>query len=454
MNTNSITKYLRGGVAALGLGALLLTAGCGPAEETPGGSNLLSLNMDLPASLTGGQANSSPTGVAARAAGATKVLNTRSSDAAPCFYNGVEDDDLFRNGYRMTKFMVSAVATWTCITDVIIELAAVIPPTGVIMESGNDTTASDYQPDEPTHFSVSEDSPTQTTVRLYYGYDRATPPTSGDTADFFISWNEADNGDITGRLVIDASAMNPVNRAADDPVAMRIDFSYTDTAKVADMFLRFDAGNQWADGFRIEVTRDLTANPLEQVFTARGLMAMKDQFMPVAGITELPDLRMYTVSDRLGEGAAVAEFVNIALPLEIDPSTGDHLGNYLFDKTDIYFFDADQTSAQPWDWVEKTITDSQYRGGRNLVTMGTGDIINFLGLPLTYFSGTECNNEGDDCTVMLNAIFSDGFAGQEQNQGSDPMDWRSAAITSPAYLTTVYPNGTDWTGAFDPVFMP
>ncbi len=130
------------------------------------------------------------------------------------------------------------------------------------------------------------------------------------------------------------------------------------------------------------------------------------------------------------------------------------MGNYIFDKTDIYFFDADQRAAEPWDWIDKTITDSQYRGGRNLTTITGTDIINFLGLSLTYFSGTECTNVGDDCTDMLNAVFADGFADQEQNQGSDPMDWRSTAITSPAYLGSVYPNGSDWVGAFEPVFTP
>ncbi len=455
MNTHSLTSYLRGGAVALGLGALLLTAGCGGSgSSSSADSDLLSLNMDLPASLTGGQTVGTPRGITARAVGASKLITTRSSDAEPCFYNGVEDDDLFRNGYRMTKFMVSAVATWTCVTDVIIELAETIPQTGEIVEGDNDLNAANYDADEPTHYSVTEDSATQTTVRLYYGYDRAVPPTSGDNEDFFISWNTAENGDVSGRLIVDGSAIDPMNRDPEDPIAMRIDFDYTEMAKTADMFLQFDSGNPWAEGFRIEVVRDLTASPLGQVFTARGLMAMNAQFMPVTGITEVPELRMYTVSDRLGEGAAIAEFVDISLPLEIDATTGDHLGNYLFDKTDIYFFDADQTSAEPWDWVEKSITDSQYRGERNLVGVTTADIITWLGLPLSYFAGNECNNIGDDCTTLLNAIFTDGFADQEQNQGADPMDWRSAAIVSPDYLTSVYPNGSDWTGAFDLVFTP
>lgn len=46
------------------------------------------------------------------------------------------------------------------------------------------------------------------------------------------------------------------------------------------------------------------------------------------------------------------------------------------------------------------------------------------------------------------------FRRQEPNQGSDPLDWRSMAITSPDYLTTVYPNGVSWDGAFDPSYTP
>ena len=256
--------------------------------------------------------------------------------------------------------------------------------------------------------------------------------------------------------MVNGLSIDTENRNQEDPINMRIDFTYTDTdtAKVAEMFLRFDAGNEWADGLRIEVTKDLTASPLDQVYTARGLIDMKAQFLPVIGISEIPQLRMFTVSDRLGEGAAVAEFVDVSLPLEVDAMTGDTLGNYIFDKTDTYFFDANQDSATPWDWIDKTITDSQYRGGRSMVTIMESDVIAFLSLSPTYFSGTECANVGDDCTVMLNAIFGDGFAEQEQNQGMNPMDWRSTAITSPAYLNSVYPNGSDWVGAFDLSFMP
>ncbi len=299
-------------LAIAALGALLAITGCSNSSDTTvTDSPTKLLDLGLPDSLTGGV---STVAVRSNIPRAASISKTTATDE-PCFYLGAEDDDVFRNGYRMTQFMVSAVATWTCLTDTIIDLSKSLPHDGLIQEAENDTNAANYEADEPTHYSVSDDSATQTTVRVYYGYSRDTPPTSGDNPGLFISWDEAANGEITGRLIIDATTIDPANRDPEDPTTMRIDFIDTDTAKVADMFLRFDTGNAWADGLRIEVNKDLTASPLGQVFTARGLMEMKAQFAPVAGITELPQLRMYTVSDRLGEGAAVAEFVDVSLPL-------------------------------------------------------------------------------------------------------------------------------------------
>ena len=228
--------------------------------------------------------------------------------------------------------------------------------------------------------------------------------------------------------------------------------------------MKFDEGNEWANGFHIEVNKDLTASPFEQVFTARGIINMKRQFIDVADIGELPMLRMYTVSDRVGEGAAIAEFNDVALPLELNADTDNHLGNYLFDKLDTYFFDADQTVNEPWDWIHKTFTFAEFRGDRTTRAIGGSlfpefdpsldKIVDELGLPASYFTGTECAKVRDDCVELLNAIFASGFADQEPNQGMDPNDWRSAALQEFDYLETVYPNGVDWGGAFEYEFTP
>jgi len=410
----------------------------------------IALDMQIPNSLTGALTvvSSSPMALQASA----------QSVDTPCTFAG-SDDEPFRNGYEMTKFMVSAVATWTCITDTLMEISASISHDGSIYAADNHTDSEHYEPDEPTHYSIADDSETQTTIKLYYGYDRDVPPLAFEDPQFYISWDQRENGNVEGRLVIDGTNIDRENRHIEDPTMMRLDFRYTDTEKLANMYLRFDEGNEWADGFRIEVRKDLTANALGQVFTARGLMNMKAQFFPVVGIDELPALQMFTVSNRLGDGAAIAEFKDVSLSLALNSNTANHLGHYMFDKTDKYFFDADQTSNEPWDWVHKTFSFAEYRGGRTTpLTGGTGEdpfdpsldqIIIFLGLPDTYFSGSECNVVNDRCVELLNAVFEKDFAGQEPNQGADPEDWRSSAIANPSYLESVFPNGSDWVGAFD-----
>ncbi len=424
-------------------------------EETKVDPNhsAVKLSLNLPASMTGADSSST-------SARGMHLAATRSS---PCWYPGVADEEPFRNGYNMNKFMVSAVATWTCVADTAIEIVNYVPHDGDIHHTKNDTQADNYKSDEPTHYSVSDDTATQTTVRLYYGYDRATPPTADSHPGFFLAWNKTSDDDLAGRIVFDAMEVNPQRENKEDPVIMRMDFTYSAQQKFATMYLQFDDNNPWADGLRIEVTQDLLANPLNQVFTARGLMAMKAQFSPADGISELPRLQMFTVADQLGEGATAAEFADLSLALPLNASSGNHLGNYLFTKTDLYFFDADQSTSEPWDYIYKTVTASTYRGGRTTPASGgtwlpfdpsQDMIINALQLDANYFTGSACAAVGDDCNALLNAIIRDGFAGQEKNQGADPGDWRSSAIAAPAYLSTVYPNGSDWTDAFTMEFTP
>lgn len=459
--TDKLARYIAG---ALLIAASVVVTGCGSSndEETVAADKSISLQMNIPDSMTGGKAV--PLAVQSFVAAAAA---SGSSDL-PCAWIGPEDDDdVFRNGYEMTKFMVSAVATWTCISDNLIELSDTVEHDGAIHETENDFGATNYDPEDPTHYSVIDDSESQVTVRLYYAYSRVTPPATDAVAEFYLSWDEKGNNVYDGRLIVDVSQLNQPGRKADDPTTMRMDFTHTATEHSTDMMLRFDEGNEWAEGFRIIVSKDLTALANEQTFVARGKMDMKRQFFVDTGISELPILQMYTVSDKFGNGAAVADFTDVALPLEIvpvsDTSPGNHLGNYLFAKNDIYVFDADGD----WDWIEKTFTSAEYRGARTTpATGGTIDPLNpsLEGLAMhfnlntteqTYFEGDACNNIGDDCTELLNAIYDVGFAEQEQNQGSDPKDWRSMAIATPDYLTSVYPDGSmDWTGVFEMVYTP
>ena len=437
----------------LAMSAALLSGCGGSSSEDPGGQPPATspfISMDLPDSLTGGPVTASkPLSVTAAAA--------QNDGDVPCAYLGVEDDDPFRNGYQMTKFMVSAVASWSCIADFLIDLAEaqIVPHDGTIHETDNDLNAADYDPEDPTHFSISDDSDNQTTVRLYYGYDRENPPLMGADPQFYVSWVENARAEVEGRMIIDGMGINPQDRAADDPTWARMDFHFTAAQKVADMFLRFNEGNPWAEGFRIRVNKDLTAGSLAQVFTAQGKVEMKTQFVPVDGVDALPILDMYTVADKFGNGAAVADFVDVALALPINET--NNLGNYLFTKQDKYVFDLDGDA----DWIYKTFSAATYEGGRTTVaTGGTGDnpsldmISGYFWPQQPNYFDSNCNDANTDCVELFNKIFEDGFAGQEKNQGSDPMDWRSMAIASPEYLDSVYPNGMDWSGAFDFSFTP
>ncbi|VAW62322.1 hypothetical protein MNBD_GAMMA11-1152 [hydrothermal vent metagenome] len=450
---------------------LIACGGSGSNNSTPADS--LSVDLSLPDSLTGGSSNASVQSAsktlntlsASNSSAASKMqqitLSAASGTGQPCFYNGIDEEDPFRNGYQSTRFMVSVMASWTCIADLLIDISTVVPHDGQIKETENNMDNATYKADEPTHYSVVDESDTQTTINMYYGYTRSSPPIAGETSQFYISWNKTSSTDYQGRLVINASNVNWENRKVDDPVMMRMDFNFNSRTQIADMFLKFDENNLWADGMRISISKDLNAGPLDKVFVARGLIGMRAQFLPVPGISETPQVQLFTVSDGFGNGAAIAEFQNFSLPLALNPTSANHMGNYLFDKKDIYFFEFDRD----WEYISKTIVSSEYRGGRTTPASGGSWlpfdpsldlIITGMALDADYFSGDKCASSGDDCNAFLNAVFdfSGGFAGQEQNQGSDPMDWRSNAIDSAAYLDSVYPNGIDWSNAFDLSFTP
>jgi len=432
----------------------------GSSEKTFGDSPTLELN--LPASLTGGT-TSSPQNAKFATTVNQSIKMAKSGTGQPCAFIGQDDeDDPFRNGYETSKFMISTMATWTCVADLLIDVSKFVPHNGKIIETDNDNNSDTFEEDEPTHYSVTDESETQVTVRLYYNYSRSQPPIVGEQSQFYTSWNEASNGDIEGRMIIDGSGVNWDNHDSDDPSMMRMDFDYTDASQTADMFLQFDENNPWADGFRIQIVKDLLTNPLLKVFQAKGLLNMNAQFNPLDSITEVPDIHLFTVSDALGNGATIAEFQNVSLPFVLNEGLNNYLGDYLFTKKDVYYFEDDMD----WDYINKTIDSSEYRGNRT--TAATGGtwlfpfnpsldlIITELDLGSDYFTGAKCANVGNECDALANKVhdFIGGFADMEQNQGTDPLDWRSTELTNPDYLTTVYPNGIDWTGAFDHVFVP
>ena len=438
-----------------------LIVGCSVSDNTNKSTDSTpDLKLELPDSITGGQASttqqkSSFNQIALKSV--TSMQMASSGSGEPCAFNGIDDDDPFRNGYQTTKFMTSVMATWTCIADFLIDFAEVVPHNGQIMETENDNNSTAFKADEPTHYSISDDSDSQTTVRLYYNYSRSVPPVAGEDPQFFVSWNRSDADTVEGRMVIDATALNDGTRAADDPVKMRMDFNFTSQQKTADMLLQFNEGNAWANAMRIYLVKDLNANSLDQVFTIRGLIDMKAQFFAVDSITEIPQIKFITVSDAFGNGAALSEFNDISLPLEISALTGNHLGNYLFTKLDTFYFQADGDG----DYINKTVTSSEYRGGRTTdntsgFLLSLDNIISLLNLDSSYFTGTQCASIGDDCNDLLNGIFTtiNDIFGQDINTGTEPDDWRTAALGNASYLNEVYSNGLDANTAYEYSFTP
>ena len=440
------------------LSAFIIALGaCSVEEDASFSQPVPDIRIIIPDSMTGGTVD------------ATRSLSNISRAAGsdqPCFYHGQGDEDLFRNGYTMSKMMISSVATWSCVADTVIEIAAFIPHDGIIYESDNDLDSPSYDPEESTHYSITDDSDNQVSVRIYNGFSRAIPPTADSIPHIYISWAELTDGSVQGRLIIDALGKNSAQVVdPEEPIALRLDFDLNASNRTGDMYIKFADGNELTNGFRINVTEDLLANPLFEVFTAQGILDLKQQYLPDTGLTETPVLKVFAVANQLGKGATIANFIDVGVSFELNAELNNHLGTYLFTKEDKYFFDADQSAFEPWDFIDKTVTVSEYRGDRTTaLTGGTWEpdfnpsidlIILAFELDAGYFTGSQCNNIGDDCNVFLNAVFRDGFADQEMNQGTDPLDWRTDALASAVYLDSIYPAGhTDWTGVFEPVFNP
>ena len=395
-----------------------------------------SINMSLPTTLTGtasASASMAPGGVSYAEGGPSCNFDG----------NGSGDTDPFRNGHTMSRFLVSMTAQWMCFGDWMMTAVMAMgwPIDGAIQTIPEDAD----DPDSPTGISITQDSATQTTIRLYWNNETTTPG-------MFISWN-TNGGTTTGRLVLGSVFMNDGGADANAPERMRMDFTIVeDVQQTADMFLSFPTASSAFTGFRTEVVKDLEDDSV----IARAKMDMKAQYGSDAGmdaaISATPVYNVYTIADSAGAGAAIANMSDIGIGLD-GGGVNQHLGYFLFTKTDKFFFNASGTS----EYVNKAISPAVYVDGRTATTFLT-NVETALTLPGGYFSGT-CNATTTDCTLLFNTMFDDpNFGGQEQNSGTDPGDARSTtinAVTSTSYLSSVYPTGsTSWDGVFDMSFTP
>jgi len=363
MKKDNVMKWL----LPFALVALLFIGACSDdnTTATTTTTDTPTVDMSFPSALTGGESSSGALTNALAAVTGEDNIETRTSDGAPhCSFAGAgSGQDPFQNGYVMTKFLVGMVAEWMCMTDFLIGAVSTmsIPADGSILTIPEDPDDSGA----PSGISVTTDSATQKTIRLYWNSDNTTPG-------MYFSWNT--NGASTqGKLVITAAMMNDSNDS-NAPNGMRLDFSLETASQTADLFLGFPAGNSMSvSGFRTQVTKNLDSSATP-VFTALGRMDMSGQFMSgfdtaIPG-TPPPTMLIYSVSDTNGEGAAIASFTNVGISFDFTSSSLGHLGYYLTTKTDKYFF----TSAGASQWINKSFTSATFEGGR---TSNSGELSTF-----------------------------------------------------------------------------
>ena len=403
------------------------------------------LSMDMPDSLTGGNGsvNQSPN---------LALVSNAAQQGVPCVFLGSDSADPFVNGYETSRFLVSQMATWTCIADLVISAIDFTINDGEIHATDNNKTAENYNPEDPTHYQVLRSTDTTTSVRMFYGFERTTPPTKVDSAGIVLQWTNNEDDLVEGALSLDVNYMDKTPNL-EDPTGMRLNFSQSNTVATNDMFLIFDDSHEDVEAMRVKITEDKNAIHKQEAFTVQALVKVKKQWLTVESVTTVPDIKLVAITDKLGDGASRLLISDLAVALPI--AENNHLGDYLFDKTDNYYFSANISDAN-WDWIEKSVTQSSYEGIRTTpISGGTwipfnpslDQLINAFELDATYFTNGQCEAIGDSCNELMNAIFQDGFAGQEPNQGQDPQDWRTDAMQSAEYLNSVYPNGTNWDDA-------
>lgn len=429
-------QLLWGLLALFFLAGLLFVAGCEDDASTD--KSAPTTSMEFPQSLTGAEVT--PPALT------RGLMNPRAvhNGDIHCGFEGVAGDDPFRDGYNMTKFLVSAVATWQCFADSIIIIVAAIPfPTdGTFVEFDPDPS----DPDGPTGIRVTDNSSNQRTIELFFNGNTTT-------AGVYLSWSFGTN--FEGKLILSSVVMNDPSDPgfdADEPNNLRMDFSNNGTTQTADMIISFPGANLWAEAFRITAVKTLA----DDSFVVRGIMDMKGQWDPDYAGTATPTLKMFGVSDSAGRGAARSEFADLGLDLDLTPSTT--LGSYNFTFNGRYYFLANGTS----EWINKNVSSAEFADPLGDRTATPGEISfveGAIGVP-AYFTNTCTATLGADCTALFATIFDDGLEGRDQNTvGPEPTDSRKTALDAGAYLTTACPADAasctfDDTDVFDQSFTP
>ena len=434
---------------------LLLTlalSACGKKEETPPATVPTygpTVSLGLPDSLTGGQTTT------------TGMYTTMATGqgGGNCDFRG--DAEPFRNGFTLTRFMVSAIASWGCLADNVMYMTSLAISQGWVQTDGTLLTLppNPNDPNAPTGFWVLETG-TQREVKLFWN--------SSANPGMYFAWDTAPDGTVTGKVVVDAAALNG-SVLNTQPDFMRMDFSQTSTQKTGEIFIHF-LNNPDVTAFRIKVTKNLTST--FPMYTAQGYYPMQRQwdanFSAAHPGSLTPALQVYAIADGNGHGAAVARMADWGwsfTPLD----DGDHLGSFLFTKDDtVYFTNLGNGNYTPV-FISKNISSASYLGDRLINTTGfvqSAAAIDWYfangtdpGLPIPGYAANHqgmayqtCTDplntlpySGPECGYFLNSLFNLPGWAPEANSGSNPNDNRSTLIDaavgvgSTAFFTTSCP---------------
>ena len=469
--------------AVLAAALLMLLGACGGGGGGGGDSSTNSvpafapaLQMGFPATITGNSGGGGPASLSAASLSATSLSLGNSDedfraahDGGPhCDFDGQNENDPFRNGFTMTRFLAGHTAAWICFADFLNLVVAQGIFFGWITPDGSFLDITDpMDPTGPTGLVVL-DSGTKKEVWLYFLGNMAP------NAAIYVAWNVGASS-TEGKLVVNVAnlmAPPPGNLAADPeaPTHMRMDFTFTDTAKTAEMFLAFDPDNNlawdnpWADGFRIQAVKTLS----DGSFDLWGFMALKQQFDSLyaaayPGDNGLANLNMLAVSDAAGKGAAIAQMddIGVVLAYEVNPAPFavlESLGDFLFTKNDEYYFLSSGTA----EFIKKNVVSATYKGGKDLAGGASpidtdAQVDAALGLAGEYANCTAAPGTTTDCPAVLNALFAGGSFGAEGNIGgaTPPADSRQPELAGMTPLNQAFPTGLNsWAGVFNMTFTP
>ena len=378
------------------------------------------LQMGVPGSMKYSTASSS---ISSSQDGYSAAITTETDEnGCPALKEG---ENLFENGYTMTKFLVVLSENQACWADLLMTATHASYINEGKISTGNTTGLSAYQIDQSGD-----------TYQLWFWFASAASPT------FYMTWTGTSSTNSSGRFI-----NAQLSDATADLSAVRFEFTRSTTSAVNKIYVKYanDASFD-AEGFHSEVTKTTSGSVISYV--AKGILSFKSQFgdnIP-ADVTEKPNLSMVTVSDGDGKGAAIADFTNVAIRFK--DTTWD-LGAYLFTLKDRLYFDANGAS----EWQKKEITTATYAGstvrsGIDLLTIIDCLQINScfgetIDLPDTYFTSPCDATDNADCTDFIQAVYETGWGGNYDNSDTaeDTNDGRYTELNNAVQLTTVWPSG-------------